>query len=131
MGAWCLVVDCPGHPSWLESLVHGQDHVLKALHRIAERLAAIETNQEQIMTDVDQLVTDFTTFKGDVTTALDGLKATVEELKAELAAALANQGGIPPEVQAKLDALDQDVLAADTAVKAAPTPAPGDVPPAA
>jgi NAD(P)-dependent dehydrogenase (short-subunit alcohol dehydrogenase family) len=95
-----------------------QDHPLaEVLHRLdrIERLVRNEGNK--IMADVDTLTADFDAYKGDVTSALDGLKATIEELKAEIAA---TGTVVPPEVQAKLDALDADIAAADAAVKPAP-----------
>jgi hypothetical protein len=61
---------------------------------------------------VDQLVADFETYHQDVSNKLD-------ELKAELDAALANEGGIPAEVQAKLDELDAAVQTADQSLTAA------------
>lgn len=82
------------------------------------------------MTTVDQLAQDFATYQTDVQTDFD-------ELKAQIAAS--NPGGIPADVQAKIDALDATINAADVAAKAEVNPpaassdaqVPTDVPPAA
>jgi hypothetical protein len=72
---------------------------------------------EYIMTTIDQLTTDFAKFAGDVTTAVD-------DLKTELASALAARGGVPTDVQTKLDALDAAVQSADALVAPAPAATP-------
>lgn len=81
-------------------------------------LACIHDLKETLMSTVDQLASDFTKYQADVTTALS-------ELKTELATALAAQGGVPADVQAKLDALDSAVTAADTSLTAPAAPASG------
>ncbi len=95
-------------------------------------LAAIYHTLEHLVTTVDQLAQDFATYQTDVQTDFD-------ELKAQIAAS--NGGTIPADVQAKIDALDATINAADVVAKAevtTPTPqptapatdAPSDVPPA-
>jgi uncharacterized protein YoxC len=81
----------------------GHDDVLMAIHH----------SLEQIMADIDGLTADFQKFAADVTTAVD-------ELKTELTAALAAQGGVPADVQTKMDALDATVQAADAILNPAP-----------
>lgn len=108
----CIFPECHGHEDRLDAILHGQEHILRVLRTVI-------TKEGSIMTDVDTLTADFDNYKTDVGAALDGLKATVQELKDELA----NAGTVvPPEVQAKLDALDADIAAADAVVKPVETP---------
>jgi hypothetical protein len=121
--ARCAADNC-GHPVTIV--------IVADLGPIETRLARIERlvkrEGAEIMADIDTLTADFDTYKGDVTAALGGLKTTVQELRDELAAA---GTVVPPAVQAKLDALDADIEAADAALSPAPTePAPTDEAPA-
>lgn len=113
----CRHHHCPGHADILEAILH---------------------IQEYIVSTVEQIQTDFTAYQADVTSALSDLQASVSDLQTtandlrdQLAAALAQQGGIPTDVQAKLDELDGQITAADTALKAVPaqpTEPPADQP---
>jgi hypothetical protein len=111
MGAWysCRHHECEGHGDILTAIHHAQEH---------------------IMSTVEQVQNDFAAYRNDVTTALSGLQATANDLRDQLAAALQNQGGVPAEVQAKLDELDGQIGAADAALKPAPAaePAPSETP---
>lgn len=92
----CRHHTCPGHEDILQAILHTLEHLVST---------------------VEQVTADFTTYQTDVSTALGGLAASVADLKTQLAAALANQGGVPPAVQASIDALDAQVVAADAALK--------------
>lgn len=86
--------------------------------------------KETLVATVDQLVADFTAYQGDVTNTLDALRGNVSDLTATVAD-LRNQLAnvvIPPEAQATIDSLDQQVQAADANLQAAPTPAPVEPP---
>lgn len=81
---------------------------------LATLLGVAELTEEvrAMAVSVDQLVSDFEQYKTDVDTKLS-------ELSDALDAAMAQQGGIPLEVQQKLDELDATVAAADQALTAA------------
>ena len=92
---------------WLRSycdLNWGDNQKLeKRVAALEARIPALETKEKTIMADVDKLTADFTKYQQDVTAALAALQAEI-----------ANQPPVSPAVQAKLDALDAAVNAADT-----------------
>jgi hypothetical protein len=101
--------------------------------KIEALIGAFTQFKETLMATVEQLTADFTTYQGDVTTAIAAVQTNVTDLTAtvtDLKNQLANVQ-IPPAAQAAIDNLDAQVQAADANLKAVPTPAPVEQPPAA
>lgn len=107
----------------LDVYVHHEPdpHQMALLYEIHQRLISIERKEDRIMTNIDQL----TAAVADETTKEDSLITLVVSIKQELDALTAGQ--LPPDVQAKVDALFNTVTANSakiTAAITANTPAP-------
>jgi chromosome segregation ATPase len=85
---------------------------------IVARLSTLEAKVQTMAASLDKVQADLTQYTTDVTAALATLNQSITDLKAQLAA-----NPIPADVQAKIDAVDANLLAADAVVKAAPVAA--------
>jgi hypothetical protein len=101
----------PNIVKWIIYLEYYREKDQQRLAALESQNAALTQRMNAMSTTVDQLQTDFDKYKTDVSGALGALTASVAALTAELANA-----PITPAVQAKLDALDSDITAADAVV---------------
>lgn len=100
------------------------------LREMNRKLSEILSNQETMMATLDQILQDVT----DESTAIDSISTLIAGLKQQLADALANTS-LPPDVQAKIDAVFSAAesnkaklaaaLAANTLAAPPAPPAPG------
>lgn len=101
--------------------VHHYIHLADAecsarLGRIENLLRAVLAREENIMATIDEVLSDVQ----DESTVEDSLITLVTGIKSQLDAALASQG-IPPDVQAKIDAVFSGIEANKAKVAAAIT----------
>ena len=89
--------------------------IIRSLVRIERELGIVINEEETIVADIEQLTADFDQYKTDVTSAFARLQASLD-------AALANQGGVPADVQAQMDALDTAIQGADAEANAEDQP---------
>lgn len=107
--------------------IHTDPETTGLLRELNGKLNLIIRNQETMMATLDQILQDVT----DESTAIDSISTLIAGLKQQLADALANTT-LPPDVQAKIDAVfsgaeaNKAKLAAALAANTPPAPpAPG------
>jgi molecular chaperone GrpE (heat shock protein) len=95
-----------------ELSIHHHIHLSRDLERLLRELsrnqiAAIEATKETLMATLDQVL-DAVAAEG---TKLDSLNVLVDGIRQQLKDALANVGGVTPEMQAKIDQVMANVTA--------------------
>jgi len=125
----CIVVDCEGHQSILETLLHGQHHIMANLGTINQRLDRIINNQETTVGAIE----DLQAVDADLAAAVTDLSGAVDRIdadfvKLEQAVAEGNAAAIEAEVanlRATVDAAKAAKANIDTTD---PVPAPVEPP---
>jgi ABC-type transporter Mla subunit MlaD len=95
-----------------ELIIHHHVHLSRELQRLLRdlsqnQMAAITDAKEKIMATLDEIL-DAVAAEGS---KIDSLNVLVDGIRQQLADALANVGGVTPEMQAKIDQVFSNVTA--------------------